>query len=75
MDPVRDVVWGEVQRGKVEVTQKGEMRDYEGRKDIRGPIRVRRGPRWEQTGNGAGQGGDDHLVGERGESTKERDEQ
>jgi hypothetical protein len=48
MDPVRDLVWGDVKVGKVQVTQKGEVREYAGRGDIRGPIRVKRGPKWDR---------------------------
>ncbi len=46
MDEVRDIVWKEVQEGRVEVTQGGEVRKYEEREEIKGPIRVRREPKW-----------------------------
>jgi hypothetical protein len=46
MDPVRAVVWDEVKRGTVEVTQKGEVRPWEMRNDLKGPIRVKRGSKW-----------------------------
>ncbi|WWC60524.1 uncharacterized protein I303_103098 [Kwoniella dejecticola CBS 10117] len=48
MDPVREVVWDQVRRGIVEVTQKGEVREYKSRGEIRGPIRVRKGPKWDE---------------------------
>ncbi|WVW80372.1 hypothetical protein I302_102353 [Kwoniella bestiolae CBS 10118] len=48
MDPVREVVWDEVREGRVEVTQKGEVRRWEDRGEIRGPIRVRRGGEWDE---------------------------
>ncbi|GFZ43288.1 hypothetical protein JCM24511_01007 [Saitozyma sp. JCM 24511] len=48
MDPVREVVWEEVRRGRVEVTQGGDRREWEKRKEIKGPIRIRRGPRWDE---------------------------
>lgn len=47
MDPVREVVWEQVSLGRVEVTQRGEVRDLEEREGIRGPIRVRRGAGFE----------------------------
>jgi len=46
MDPVRDIVWGEVRKGTVEVTQGGEVRTLEEREGLKGPIRVRRGEKW-----------------------------
>jgi len=46
MVEVRDIVWREVEAGRVEVTQGGESRRLEERESIRGPIRVRRGPNW-----------------------------
>lgn len=46
MDPVRDVVWEEVRKGKVEVTQGGVSRSLEDREGLKGPIRVRRGREW-----------------------------
>lgn len=48
MDPVRSIVWDEVKKGHVQVTQGGEVRPYEERNDLKGPIRVRRGPKWSQ---------------------------
>ena len=46
MDPVRDIVWEEVMKGTVEVTQGGEVRMLEEREGLKGPIRVRRGENW-----------------------------
>jgi len=46
MDPVRDIVWEEVRKGTVEVTQGGEVRSLEEREGLKGPIRVRRGEKW-----------------------------
>ena len=48
MEFTREVVWEEVRRGAVHVTQGGEVRPYEGRGEVRGPIRVIRGERWEE---------------------------
>ena len=48
MDPVRAVVWDDVKRGVVEVTQKGEVRPWEMRNDLKGPIRVKRGLKWDK---------------------------
>ncbi|RXK42576.1 hypothetical protein M231_00130 [Tremella mesenterica] len=42
MDSVRDVVWDEVQRGNVEVTQGGTVRTWDEKEKIKGPIRVRK---------------------------------
>lgn len=47
MDEVRDEVWEQVKAGTVLVTQRGDMRDYEERFNIKGPIRVKRGPNWD----------------------------
>ena len=47
MDPVRDIVWEEVRTERVEVTQGGVVRSLEERQGLKGPIRVRRGPKWE----------------------------
>ncbi|KAL7423687.1 hypothetical protein Q5752_001269 [Cryptotrichosporon argae] len=47
MDPVRDAVWDLVRERRVEVTQGGIARALDERDAIRGPIRVRRGERWE----------------------------
>jgi hypothetical protein len=58
LDPVREVVWEEVRRGRVEVTQGGNRREWEKRKEIKGPIRVRRGPRWDERCRGSGDGDD-----------------
>jgi hypothetical protein len=49
MDPVRDIVWREVEKGRVEVTQGGEVRTLEERDGLRGPIRVRRGGMWDSS--------------------------
>jgi hypothetical protein len=46
MEPVRDIVWEEVRKGRVEVTQSGEVRSLEEREGLKGPIRVRRGEKW-----------------------------
>ena len=46
MDEVREIVWEEVEAGWVEVTQRRELRRFEEREGIKGPIRVRRGPGW-----------------------------
>lgn len=46
MDPVRDVVWEEVRKGQVEVTQGGIVRTHEEREGLKGPIRVRKGEKW-----------------------------
>jgi hypothetical protein len=46
MDPVRNIVWEEVRQGTVEVTQGGEARSLEEREGLKGPIRVRRGAKW-----------------------------
>lgn len=46
MDPVRDIVWEEVRKGTVEVTQGGEVRTLDEREGLKGPIRVRRGDKW-----------------------------
>lgn len=46
MDEVRGVVWEEVRKGRVEVTQGGGVRTYDERGEIKGPIRVRRGADW-----------------------------
>jgi hypothetical protein len=46
MDPVRNIVWEEVMKGTVEVTQGGEVRTLEEREGLKGPIRVRRGEKW-----------------------------
>ena len=47
MDEVREEVWRAVERGEVEVTQRGSVRTLEEREGIKGPIRVRRGPKWK----------------------------
>jgi len=46
MNPVRDIVWAEVEKGRVQVTQGGEVRELEEREGLKGPIRVRRGLKW-----------------------------
>lgn len=50
MDPVREIVWEEARKGRVQVTQRGEARKYEDRNGLKGPIRVRRGPGWKDEG-------------------------
>lgn len=65
MQPVRDVVWREVLEGRVEVTQGGEVREYECRNEIRGPIRVRRGKKWVE-GEGMGDEDGTEEVEEKG---------
>lgn len=47
MDPVRDVVWVWVEEGRAQVTQGGEVRPREEREVLKGPIRVRRGPKFD----------------------------
>jgi hypothetical protein len=47
MQPVREIVWGEVKKGIVEVTQGGVVRCWEERNGLKGPIRIRRGEKWE----------------------------
>lgn len=47
MDFTRDIVWEHVKEGRVEVTQGGEVRTYEEREGLKGPIRVRRGEGWD----------------------------
>jgi hypothetical protein len=47
MSFTRDVVWEQVQSGRVEVTQGGDVRLFEEREGLKGPIRVRRGQNWE----------------------------
>lgn len=47
MDPVREIVWKEVGRERVEVTQGGVVRSLEEREGLKGPIRVRRGEKWQ----------------------------
>ncbi|KAK8865687.1 hypothetical protein IAR55_000832 [Kwoniella newhampshirensis] len=49
MDEVREVVWEEVRDGRAVVTQRGEVREWEGRGEIRGPIRVRKGEKWDDS--------------------------
>lgn len=50
MEPTREIVWQKVKEGQVEVTQGGDVREYESRHELKGPIRVRRGPHWESGG-------------------------
>jgi hypothetical protein len=50
MEFTRTVVWEEVRKGTVQVTQGGEVRDFEDRNSLKGPIRVRRGPGWTSSG-------------------------
>lgn len=77
MPAVRDLVWACAQRGWVEVTQKGEVRAYEAREGVRGPVRVKKGPRWEEFVWGRGLGGlmrgGEGEGGERGEGGVEGD--
>lgn len=47
MQPIREVVWQQVEAGRVQVTQGGEVRPYEDRETLKGPIRVRKGPKWD----------------------------
>jgi len=47
MDFTRDIVWEQVKEGRIEVTQGGEVRTYEEREGLKGPIRVRRGEEWD----------------------------
>nr|XP_031859322.1 uncharacterized protein CI109_005163 [Kwoniella shandongensis]KAA5526394.1 hypothetical protein CI109_005163 [Kwoniella shandongensis] len=49
MDEVREVVWEEVKAGRAVVTQRGETRDWEGRGEIKGPIRVKKGDKWDES--------------------------
>lgn len=48
MDPVRDFVWDQASKGYVQVTQGGIVRSFDEREHLKGPIRVRRGPRWDE---------------------------
>lgn len=50
METTREIVWQQVKEGQVEVTQGGEVRDYESRHDLKGPIRLRRGAKWTEVG-------------------------
>lgn len=47
MIDVRNVIWDEVHGGRMEVTQKGIVRTLKDREGLRGPIRVRRGSKWD----------------------------
>jgi hypothetical protein len=47
MEPVRNIVWEEVKKGFVQVTQGGVVRVWEEREGLKGPIRVRRGEKWD----------------------------
>ncbi|ORY24664.1 hypothetical protein BCR39DRAFT_507370 [Naematelia encephala] len=49
MDQVRDVVWDQVREGRVQVTQGGVVRSLEEREGLKGPIRVRKGPEWDDS--------------------------
>ncbi|WRT65906.1 uncharacterized protein IL334_002857 [Kwoniella shivajii] len=49
MDPVRQIVWEQVNKGNVQVTQKGEIRSFDQRNDIKGPIRVKKGEHWNES--------------------------
>jgi hypothetical protein len=51
MNFTRGVVWEQVRDGRVQVTQGGEVREYEQRDLLTGPIRVRRGPEWTSAGS------------------------
>jgi hypothetical protein len=46
MNFTRELVWAEVRKGRVEVTQGGEVRKWQDRNTLKGPIRVRRGEKW-----------------------------
>ncbi|WWC68426.1 uncharacterized protein I206_102353 [Kwoniella pini CBS 10737] len=48
MDSVRSLIWEQVKIGNVQVTQKGEIRKYEERNEIKGPIRVKKGINWTE---------------------------
>ena len=48
MDEVRRVVWDQVRSSKVQVTQKGQVREWDDRENVKGPIRVRRGEQWDE---------------------------
>lgn len=77
MDEVREAVWEEVRKGRVEVTQGGEVRRWEERGGIRGPIRVRRGREWDQWdagGDGDGDEDGDGDVDGGQEQEKEKDQ-
>ncbi|ORX35426.1 hypothetical protein BD324DRAFT_652555 [Kockovaella imperatae] len=47
MDSVRDEVWKAVEIDQVQVTQGGKVRDLEDKDNLKGPIRVRKGPEWQ----------------------------
>lgn len=66
MDPVRAVVWDDVKEGLLEVTQKGEVRDWAKRAELKGPIRVRRGPRWDSNDGRDVSDGPGHINDETG---------
>jgi len=63
MPSVREAVWAEAKKGIVEVTQGGEVRKWEEREELVGPIRVRRGPKWSERVEpvGKGQGAGEHT--------------
>lgn len=46
MPHVRQVVWDLVKDGQAEVTQRGEVRSWDMRNNLKGPLRVRRGPKY-----------------------------
>ncbi|WWC88102.1 uncharacterized protein L201_003006 [Kwoniella dendrophila CBS 6074] len=48
MDPVRQVIWEQVNLGIVNITQKGEIRNYDERFQIKGPIRIKKGENWNE---------------------------
>ena len=49
MPHVRQVVWDLVKDGQAEVTQRGDVRSWDMRNDLKGPLRVRRGPQYIST--------------------------
>lgn len=53
MGPIREVAAGLADDGAVEVTQRGQRVDV---RSTRGPVRLRRGPRWPVQEAGEGQG-------------------
>ena len=75
MEPVRAVVWDDVKEGLLEVTQKGEVRDWAKRAELKGPIRVRRGPKWDSKDEPDRTDGLGHIndeTGVAGEGTRAR---
>ena len=66
MEPVRAVVWDDVKEGLLEVTQKGEVRDWAKRAELKGPIRIRRGPKWDSKDEPDGRDGLGYINDETG---------